>query len=105
MKTLTITRIRGYSAMARAVALYVDGKKVGQLKQRETLTLEVPDTAQVMQGKIDWAKTEPFPLTDVPNGANLVIRAWFTLNPLRNLGISSMPMLIELEAPEVEAFS
>ncbi len=105
MKTLTITRMRGYFAAARKVSLYVDGEKVGQLKQRETLTLEVPDTAQVIQGKVDWAKTETFSLADVPDGAKLVVRAWFTLNPLRNLGISPIPMRIELEAPEVEAFS
>jgi len=104
MKTLTITRMRGYYGAARAMALYVDGEKVGKIKHRESLTLEVADDAQELYGKIDWTKTERFALSGATDGAALVIRTWFTLNPLRNLGITTMPARIELDDSQVEEF-
>jgi len=104
MKTLHITRKRGAFAAARAMGVYVDGAKVGQIRQNDTLTIEVPDDAKAIYGKIDWTKTEPFPIDNLADGTQMVIWAWFTFNPLRMVGIKTIPMKFDLpvdDAPDV----
>ena len=48
MRTITLTRNRGYYGMARAMGIYVDGEKVGNLMQTKTLDIELRDDAQFL---------------------------------------------------------
>ncbi|MEO0872518.1 MAG: hypothetical protein AAFY19_11285 [Pseudomonadota bacterium] len=91
MRTITVTRGRGGFGAARAMGFYVDGQKVGNLMQTKSLEIQVPDDAIEIHGKMDWSKTEPFELVSLEDGAHIVIATYFTLNPLRNLGLMAMP--------------
>ncbi|MCI4645662.1 MAG: hypothetical protein MRY64_12855 [Hyphomonadaceae bacterium] len=91
MKRIKLTRNRGYYGAARQMGIYVDGQKLGNLMQTKTLELEVADDAQMLHGKMDWAKTEPFPLQSLSDGAHITVQTYFTLNPLKILGISGLP--------------
>ncbi len=96
MKTLMITRRPGPFGAIRKLDVYVDGEKQGSVKQNETLVIEVADTASEIYGKMDWGRTESFPIGDLPDGTDMVIWAWFTFNPLRVMGLKSIPMKFDL---------
>ncbi|MGV6802455.1 MAG: hypothetical protein ACWA5L_11090 [bacterium] len=99
MKTKSITLIRkpGYYAIFRSMGVYVDGVKRGNVKSGKQITIEIDTDAKEIYGKIDWAKTNKFSLENVPDGARLVAKSWFTLNLLRTFGIPTMPIHIHLE--------
>lgn len=96
MKTITITRERGFYGAARAMGLYVDGDKVGNLMQTKSLTLDIADDAQTLYAKMDWAKTEPFDLSLISDSGALVIKSYFPLNPLKLFGIGGLAARIML---------
>lgn len=96
MKTLKITRKPGPFAKMRSLAVLVDGVKVGSIKQNETLSIEVDDTAKAISGRMDWARTEAFPIGDLADGTDMVVWTWWTWNPLRMLGIQTIPMKFDL---------
>ena len=59
MSTLTVVRERVYWAdLLRAYTLLVDGEAVGQIKQGETIKVEIPSKTVRVQMKIDWATSE-----------------------------------------------
>ena len=91
MKRIKLTRLRGYYGAARQLGIYVDGEKVGNLMQTKTLELDVPDEAEILYGKMDWGKTEMFPLQALSDGAHITVQTFFTINPLRILGIPTLP--------------
>lgn len=99
MRTIRLTRIRGYYGMARAMGIYVDGEKVGNLMQTKTLDITLPEDARELYGKMDWVKTERFPLPGVADGTHITVATYFTLNPLRNIGIMAMPARWGLAGP------
>lgn len=98
MKTLKITRKPGPYARARKLTVLVDGVAAGTVSESETLTVQVADTAQMIRGKMDWAKTEAFAIHDLSDGTDMVIWSWWTWNPLRLLGLQSIPMKFDLPA-------
>lgn len=91
MKRIKITRNRGYYGAARQMGIYIDGEKVGNLMQTKTIELEVADDAQTLHGKMDWAKTEPYPLQSLGDGAHITVQTYFTLNPLKLFGFTGLP--------------
>ena len=93
---LKITRERGAYGASRSMAICVDGQKLCKLYQTESVTLDVPDGAQTIFGRIGWGKTEKYPLGDVKDGAHLMVRTWLTQHPLRMLGIMALPGRFEL---------
>ena len=95
MREVTITRKRGYYGKFRTLKLFVDDDLVGKIRQGETIVIKVPDQANAMVGKMDWGKTEALLLKDLVDGDALVVKAWYTLNIFRNIGISTIPMRIE----------
>lgn len=96
MRVLNITRRQGPYGAVRKLDVYVDGEKRGSMKQNETLVIEVADNAREIYGKMDWGRTESFPIGDLPDGTDMVIWAWFTLNPMRTFGIKTIPMKFDL---------
>ncbi|WP_107495187.1 hypothetical protein [Thalassobius sp. I31.1] len=97
MKLITIRRDPGFYGSMRKLTILIDGTKVARLKQYEDVLLEVDDEAIHLQGIMDWGKTEHVSLRDLDHGATITFKAWFTLNPLRNLGISPLPFRVTIQ--------
>ena len=97
MKQITIRRARGFYGAMRKLSILIDGVKVASLGQGEETLLEVADTATFIWGKMDWGATDHQPLQNVEHGHSVTFKAYFTLNPLRNLGISALPFRITIQ--------
>ena len=99
---LTVTRNRGYYGKVRKLALYVKTPRgdlrVGEVKSGQSETIDIPQVATQIYGKMDWAKSVPMDLAFVNGGDTVYANLWFTLNPFRNLGIPTMPCKIEGQA-------
>ena len=94
-KQIRVERQKGYYGMFRVLKIVIDGNIVAELKQSETATtIDVPAGAQEIWGKMDWGKTKKTHIEDIPDGKILVFKAYFTLNPLRNMAIMKMPFKI-----------
>ncbi|MEO0982342.1 MAG: hypothetical protein AAFX03_06790 [Pseudomonadota bacterium] len=104
MKQVRMIRERGYFGAARALGVYVDGKKVGELMQTKSLLVDIPPGAREIYGKMDWGKTVRYPLAELENGAALKVKLHFTLNPLRLLGMPTLPSRIERAETEADVF-
>ncbi len=98
MRALIIHRKPGWYGRARKLKLFVDGDAAGSIKTGETLTINIPDGAQTIYGKMDWGKTEPFSIETAKSGDKLVIISRFTLNPLKNIAIQAIPVRFEYDA-------
>ena len=99
---LTVTRNRGKYGVLRALVMYARtprGKvKLGKVKHGGTVTVDVPQDAITLYGKMDWCKSAPLDLTFYSGGETVFANLWFTMNPLRMIGIPTMPCRIEAQA-------
>jgi len=96
VKRLHLTRRRGFYGMARALRIEVDGEPVGEIRQNGVLEVEVPESAAVMVGRMDWGRTEPLALAGVPDGARIEIHGRMTLSQRRMLGLDTLPIAFRL---------
>jgi len=96
---LTVTRNRGWYGKARALVLFATTPsgpvKLGRVKSGQSTSVDVPQDATEIYGKMDWAKSEPMDLTFISGGETIYANLWFTINPLRIIGIPTMPCAIE----------
>lgn len=96
---LTITRNRGKYGVARALVLYArtpSGKvRLGKVWHGASVSVDVPQAATRLYGKMDWCKSEPLDLTFMNPGDTIYANLWFTINPFRLMGIPTMPCKIE----------
>jgi len=96
---LTVTRNRGYYGKIRALHIWVltpRGKqRLGKVSQGQSVTVDVPQDATQIYGKMDWCKSVKMDLTFVSESDIVYANLWFTLNPLRLIGIPTMPCKIE----------
>ena len=96
---LTVTRNRGWYGKIRTLHLYAktpNGKwRLGEVKQGQSVDVNVPQDATAIYGKMDWCKSVPLDLTFISGGETVYANAWFTLNPFRLIGIPTMPCKIE----------
>ena len=97
MRTITLTRNKGWFGRVRALKLYVDGTEIGSIKSGETLSLDIPNEAQELYGKMDWGKTNKYSLAFIEDGDTLFANGRFTFNPLRNFAIIEIPIQIQTE--------
>ena len=96
MTRIIVERSRGYYAAARAVRLFADGVKIGEIRQGDTIELELPEGAQTLVGTVDWGKTNTVNVQAVGDGARFTLKPWFSLNPLRGFGIIELPIKLEM---------
>ncbi|MFD1552947.1 hypothetical protein [Putridiphycobacter roseus] len=66
-KTIEITRVEQYANKARVIRIYINGVKVGFLRDGETKSFEVPATNHEIYAKIDWCKTRPLKIDAAKN--------------------------------------
>ena len=74
-----------------------DNVEIGRVKSGETVDVKVPDHSTNLYAKMDWGRSKPYPVSNVKNGQTIYMNAWFTLNPLRNIGIIPIPVALEDE--------
>lgn len=96
---LTVTRNRGKYGILRALVLYAktpSGRvKLGKVAHGKSVIVDVPQDASQIYGKMDWCKSYPLELAFVSAGETVYANLWLTLNPLRMIGIPTMPCRIE----------
>lgn len=95
MRRVILKRNKGWFGRMRALKLYVDDIEIGSIKAGETITLDIPDGVTELYGKMDWGKTNKFPLAFIEDGDEVFANARFTLNPLRNMAIIQMPITLQ----------
>ena len=96
---LTITRNRGFYGKFRALQIYVDtprgAERLGKVSQGKSVTVQVPQDATRIYGKMDWGKSETIELAHVSASETIYANAFFTFNPFRNIGTSNLPIRFE----------
>jgi hypothetical protein len=97
MKKLTIMRAHGYYGMIRKLGLFIDGQKVGDVGNGSETRIDVPDSAVSLEGRMDWGKTAPIGLASLKDGQSIIFKTYFSLNPLRGLGLAHLPFKISLK--------
>ena len=60
---IEINRTRQYANKARAIAIFVNGKKVGSIKDGETELFNLEEQRNEVFAKIDWCKTKPLEIS------------------------------------------
>ena len=98
MRKIKLTRNKGWFGRFRALKLYIDSTEVGSINSGETLSLDIPNGAQELYGKMDWGKTNKYSLAFIEDGDALFANGRFTFNLLRNLAIIEIPIQIQTEA-------
>jgi len=72
MGTLRIIRSSEWANKLRAIGIYVNGNKVGEVKNGETKEFEVPDGMNEISAKIDWCGSNKLNLMFSGNGTKTV---------------------------------
>ena len=93
-ETITIIWNKGNYAKFRTLQIYADDIFVGEIKQSESKDFIIPKSAKYIFGKMDWGKTESFPIKTFQKGKRLEIITEGSWNPLRSLGITTLPLKI-----------
>jgi len=96
---LTITRNRGWYGKARALTLFAKTPsghvKLGKVKSGQSTSVDVPQDATQIFGKMDWGQTEPYDLALVSPGETLFVNSWFSFNLAKGAGILPLPIKFE----------
>jgi len=92
---VTMVRNKGYYGRMRTAKIMADGDEIGLIKSGETISITIPEQANNIYIKADWARSEPYPINKLKEGQTIYINAWFTFNPLRSLGIMTIPIAFE----------
>jgi len=92
---ITIIRNKGYYGRMRTAKIMADGNEIGLIKSGETINIKIPEQANNLYIKMDWARSEPYSIDKLEEGQTIYINAQFTFNPLRSLGIMTMPIAFE----------
>ena len=97
MRTVSVTRNKAWYGRLRTAIVLADDVEVGRVKVGATANIHIPDQASNLYVKMDWGRSTPYPVNHIKDGQTLYVNGWFTLNPLRNMGILSIPIAIEDE--------
>ena len=97
MLEITIIRNEGWFGKLRAAKILADDVEIGKVKSGETISVQVPDNSTSLTAKIDMSRSNSYPVSNVANGQTIYLNSWFTLHPLKNLGILPLPFALEDE--------
>ena len=95
MMKITMIRNKGYYGRMRTAKIIADGNQIGSIKSGETVNIKIPEEANNIYIKMDWAKSKPYPTNNLKEGQVIYVNTWFTFNLLRSLGIMTIPIAIE----------
>ena len=86
----------------RELGIYLDGDvHLTGIKQGEQVEVKIPEDIEFICGKMDWAKTEKIKIQDLSEGDCIEMAPFFTLNPLRMLGLSALPIKFFIKNKDV----
>lgn len=96
MKKITIEYKKSFYARFRTLKLYVDNEHLLDIKQGQKIYTDIKENVNEIYGKMDWGKTKVFSINNVNSGDTILILPFFSFNPLRNLGIISLPIKFKI---------
>ncbi len=94
---ITLTRNEGWYGRFRNAQIMADKTQIGRIKSGQTIVVQVPQSAENLFAKMDWGWSPPYAIKDLRAGQTLYVNARFTLNPLKSLGITSIPITLAVE--------
>lgn len=97
MLSITIVRNKGWFGRVRVAKIMADNVEIGRVRSGESVCANVPDDSTNLHAKMDWGRSKPFSVANLRNEQTIYLNAWLTLNPLRYLGIISIPIALEEE--------
>ena len=59
MPKIIIKRNSEWANKYRSFDLYLNGKKISEIKDKELLTFEIPEGKYILEAKIDWCGSKP----------------------------------------------
>ena len=68
-----------------------------EIKQGEQKEVEIPENVQFIYGSMDWGKTKKINIQNMSEGECLEIVPYFTLNLLATLGLTTLPISIDIK--------
>lgn len=80
--------------MFRRLKIVVDGVTFAELAQGNSVAIDLPEEAEFIWGEMDWAKTEAISLNSIDAGKTIVFKSYFSLNVVKNLGVTNMPFKV-----------
>ena len=84
---------KGWFGRIRELGIYLNGDvHLTGIKQGEQVEVKIPEDIEFICGKMDWAKTEKIKIQDLSEGDFIEMAPFFTLNPLKMLGLSALPI-------------
>lgn len=95
MKTITVTRNRGWYGRFRMARVLVDDLELGLVGAGKSVQVRIPDRAVHLFAMMDWGRSLPFPVTELQDGQTIYMNCWFTLNLLKGVGVFSIPIALE----------
>ena len=72
-KTVTVSRQKAWYGGVRKVLVRIDGHTVDTLGAGESVTFEIPPDAERIRVSLDWVKSRPVMLADLPDEAELIV--------------------------------
>jgi len=94
---ITMVRNKGYYGRMRTAKIIADGNEIGLIESGETVDIKIPEQANNIYIKMDWAQSKPYPINTLKEGQVVYVNTWFTFNLLRGLGVMNIPIAIEDE--------
>lgn len=77
-----------------------EGSCLTEIKQGDRKEAEIPENIKFIYGSMDWAITEKINIQNMSEGECLEIVPYFTLNPLANSGLTTLPISIHIKKNE-----
>ena len=72
MGLLVVQRPQEWFGVLRDLKVIVDGKRVGGLRPRQYLSMDLPDGRHTVQGRMDWCTCRPFEVSVFESEATFV---------------------------------
>ena len=72
-----------------------NGQRFTTIFPGQSQEIDAPVELLSLYGKMDWAKTEVLELSRSTEHVHIRINQWFTLTPLRMLGLMQLPISLE----------
>ena len=81
------------------------GSCLTEIKQGEQKEVEIPANIKFIYGGMDWGKTEKINIQNMSEGECLEIVPYFTLNLLATLGLTTLPISIDIKKNEKPCYN
>ena len=80
MKTIHLSRPQEQINSTFSYTICIDGKPVRELKNGETIKLEIDENAELLTTKLMWCGSQAISLSDIEDGATVQVKANTLLN-------------------------